>query len=353
MGARPARTRSEGPLRFRCGARRARRCRRDASSSSSRRHPADCCRSSKATRCCSSSASTSSTSAKATCADQSTADAGAFADAAGLRAESGPASDPLFWVLLVDRRRGASLANWCLLLAAAGHAVHEPRARCSFPELLLLLVPLLVLYFWRGRSSGARRRRPRRDAGAAGAASRRCRWRRSAARASTSSIVADLSRSMPADSRAPRARDRQAARAAARRRAIASASSRSAARRASNGCRRSSARRARSCRRWMRDGSDLGGAIALAASLIPRGRPGRSIVLSDGEANGTPVTAAAHEAAARGLPIDFRAVQPRRRGRHRRRVARSAGRRRRARAVSVHRLGAHRSHRRDRGGAVA
>ena len=55
------------------------------------------------------------------------------------------------------------------------------------------------------------------------------------------------------------------------------------------------------------DGSDLGGAIALAASLIPRGRPGRVIVLSDGESNGTPVAAAAHDAAARGLRIDFRA----------------------------------------------
>ena len=54
------------------------------------------------------------------------------------------------------------------------------------------------------------------------------------------------------------------------------------------------------------DGSDLGGAIGLAASLIPRERRGRLIVLSDGEANGTPVMGAAHEAAARGLPIDFR-----------------------------------------------
>ena len=54
------------------------------------------------------------------------------------------------------------------------------------------------------------------------------------------------------------------------------------------------------------DGSDLGGAIGLAASLIPRDRRGRLIVLSDGEANGTPVRGAADEAAARGLPIDFR-----------------------------------------------
>jgi Mg-chelatase subunit ChlD len=54
------------------------------------------------------------------------------------------------------------------------------------------------------------------------------------------------------------------------------------------------------------DGSDLGGAISLAASLIPRSRPGRIIVMSDGESNGSPALAAAHEAAARGLPVDFR-----------------------------------------------
>src|SRR6185295_8807854 len=54
------------------------------------------------------------------------------------------------------------------------------------------------------------------------------------------------------------------------------------------------------------DGSDLGGAISLAASLIPRARPGRLIVLSDGEGNGAPALAASHEAAARGLPVDFR-----------------------------------------------
>jgi Mg-chelatase subunit ChlD len=54
------------------------------------------------------------------------------------------------------------------------------------------------------------------------------------------------------------------------------------------------------------DGSDLGGAIALAASLIPPQRPGRIIVMSDGEANGSSVMAAAHDAAARGVPVDFR-----------------------------------------------
>lgn len=56
------------------------------------------------------------------------------------------------------------------------------------------------------------------------------------------------------------------------------------------------------------DGSDLGGAIGLAASLIPRERPGRLIVISDGEANGPPVMAAAQEAAARGIPVDFRSL---------------------------------------------
>lgn len=55
-----------------------------------------------------------------------------------------------------------------------------------------------------------------------------------------------------------------------------------------------------------REGSDLGGAITLAASLIPPDRPGRLVVLSDGESNGSSVTAAAHEAAARGLVIDYR-----------------------------------------------
>jgi Ca-activated chloride channel homolog len=45
---------------------------------------------------------------------QSSADAGGLAPSAGLRAESGPSSDPLFWVLLTIG--GAALvANWCLL----------------------------------------------------------------------------------------------------------------------------------------------------------------------------------------------------------------------------------------------
>ncbi len=43
-----------------------------------------------------------------------TADAGELTAGAGLRAESGPASDPLFWILLAIGGT-AILANWCLL----------------------------------------------------------------------------------------------------------------------------------------------------------------------------------------------------------------------------------------------
>jgi hypothetical protein len=48
---------------------------------------------------------------------QSTADVGELARAAGLRAESGPASDPLFWVFLAIGAT-AIVANWCLLSPA-------------------------------------------------------------------------------------------------------------------------------------------------------------------------------------------------------------------------------------------
>jgi hypothetical protein len=47
----------------------------------------------------------------------STADVGEAADVAGLRAESGPASDPLFWLLLTIGG-SAILANWCLFSPA-------------------------------------------------------------------------------------------------------------------------------------------------------------------------------------------------------------------------------------------
>ena len=55
---------------------------------------------------------------------QSTADAGRFADVTGLTAESGPASDPLFWVLLTIAT-AAIVGNWWVLGASARS--HAPR----------------------------------------------------------------------------------------------------------------------------------------------------------------------------------------------------------------------------------
>ena len=55
---------------------------------------------------------------------QSTADAGRFADVAGLTAESGPASDPLFWVLLAIAT-AAIVGNWWVL----GASVRGPAPR--------------------------------------------------------------------------------------------------------------------------------------------------------------------------------------------------------------------------------
>jgi hypothetical protein len=46
-------------------------------------------------------------------AHQSTADAGQLASVAGMRAETGAASDPLFWILLAAGGL-AMLGNWCL-----------------------------------------------------------------------------------------------------------------------------------------------------------------------------------------------------------------------------------------------
>ena len=55
---------------------------------------------------------------------QSTAEAGGLMQAAGLRAESGPASDPPFWVLLTIG--GAALvANWCLLSPGLSRRSHR------------------------------------------------------------------------------------------------------------------------------------------------------------------------------------------------------------------------------------
>ena len=287
-------------------------------------------------------------------ARSATADVGEFADAAGLRAESGPASDPLFWLLLAIGGDGDAGQ---LVPARAGQpgataARMNRRARFLFPELLLLIVPLLFVYFWRGRSAALGGVVRVAACWSCWRCSRRCRWRRSAAKASTSW-----------SSPISRARCRPTAAAARSRSSSCSSSGAAAGDRVGIVTYGREARIERLPEEFGeagafvqevdRDGSDLGGAIGLAASLIPRERPGRLIVLSDGEANGTPVVAAAHEAAARGLPIDFRAVQPRRGGGHRRRIARPARRGRRARAVSVHRVGAHRPHGRDRGRPAA
>lgn len=52
---------------------------------------------------------------------RATADVGEIREGAGLRAESGPASDPLFWVLLAIGGT-AIVANWCLLAPARTRA---------------------------------------------------------------------------------------------------------------------------------------------------------------------------------------------------------------------------------------
>src|SRR5688572_22809767 len=178
------------------------------------------------------------------------------------------------------------------------------RIALLFPELLLLIVPLLFVYFWRGRSPGLGgpvrivilaivalvAAVPIAPLGGSGV---------------DLVIVADLSRSMPSDSRA---RELEVIRMLDQRR--------------STGDRVGIVVYGREARidrlpeefgvsaDFLRevdpDGSDLGGAVSLAASLIPRERPGRLIVLPDGESNGAPVDAAAYEAASRGIPIDFR-----------------------------------------------
>jgi uncharacterized membrane protein len=173
-----------------------------------------------------------------------------------------------------------------------------------FPALLLLIVPLLFVYFWRGRASalGGYVRVlmlilltliaavPLASLGGKGL---------------DVVVIADLSRSMPADSRA-RALEIvnliEQRRAAGDRVGIVTYGREARIERLPE----EFGQAGTFVQEVDRDGSDLGGAIGLAASLIPRERRGRLIVFSDGEANGMPVVAAAHEAAARGLPIDFR-----------------------------------------------
>ena len=174
-----------------------------------------------------------------------------------------------------------------------------------FPELLLLLVPLLVVYWWRARAT------------ALGGVVRVVVLVLIALVASIPLapiggkgidvvVVADLSRSMPADSRARlleivKLVEQQRARGD--RVGIVTFGREARAERLPEAFGEAGV----FIQEVDGDGTDLGGAITLASTLIPRGRPGRLIVLSDGEANGTPVAAAAHEAAARGLPIDYRA----------------------------------------------
>jgi len=173
-----------------------------------------------------------------------------------------------------------------------------------FPGLLLLIVPLLFLYVWRGRSAGLGGIvRVAVLAGIALIAAGPL--VRLGGKGVDVVVVADLSRSMPAESRARALeiiRLLEQRRSTGDRVGIVTFGREARIERMPE----EFAEAADFVQEVDRDGSDLGGAIGLAASLIPRGRPGRVIVLSDGEANGVSVTTAAHEASSRGLPVDFR-----------------------------------------------
>jgi len=173
-----------------------------------------------------------------------------------------------------------------------------------YPGLLLLVVPLLFLYFWRGRASGLGGL-VRVGALLAIALLASGPLARLGGKGVDVVVVADLSRSMPAESRA---RTLEIIRLLEQRRAtgdrvgIVTFGREARIERLPE----EFGEAADFVQEIDRDGSDLGGAIGLAASLIPRGRPGRLIILSDGETNGTSVMTAAHEAASRGLPVDVR-----------------------------------------------
>src|SRR6185436_9221800 len=173
-----------------------------------------------------------------------------------------------------------------------------------FPGLLLLVVPLLVIYFIWGRSSGIGGIvRIVILVGLALLAS--VPLGRLGGKGVDVVVVVDLSRSMPADSRTRAleiAKLIEQQRATGDRVGIVTFGQRGRIERLPE----EFAAAADFVQQVDRDGSDLGGAISLAASLIPRSRPGRIVVLSDGESNGLPVMAAANDAGARGVPIDFR-----------------------------------------------
>ena len=57
------------------------------------------------------------------------------------------------------------------------------------------------------------------------------------------------------------------------------------------------------------DASDLNGAIEKAVVLIPRDAPGRVLLLSDGRWTGKDPSGIAAQAAARGIPLDYRLIQ--------------------------------------------
>jgi Mg-chelatase subunit ChlD len=174
-----------------------------------------------------------------------------------------------------------------------------------FPELLILIVPLVFLYAWRARARGL--------GGAVRIAALVLVTLLAAVPIASIGgtgvdvvVVVDVSRSMPADSRS---RALEIIRLLEERR--------DAGDRIGVVIFGRDARVERLLEEHSRfgtfaqqvddEGSDLGAAIGLAASLIPRARPGRLIVLSDGEATGESTAAAAYEAAGRGVPIDFRA----------------------------------------------
>ena len=58
-----------------------------------------------------------------------------------------------------------------------------------------------------------------------------------------------------------------------------------------------------------RDESNLAEALERALALIPQGSPGRILVLSDGRWTGKDPANAAWRAAARGIAIDYRALE--------------------------------------------